>query len=105
MSENNQILTEQEALKLPPRIKENRRNIRYRLFRIRENKDVVNDDLKQFIESQFEFGMSWKTFTFTWDVSPQDPLKIITEDMWSDESGGYDSITGIKSPPGFTHQS
>jgi len=105
MSVNNEVLNLAEELKLPPRIKENRRNVRYRLFRIQENKDVVNDDLKQFVESQFEFGMTWKTFTFTWDVSPRDPLKVITEDMWDDEKGGYDPVTGVKSPPGFTHQS
>ena len=104
MIENKESLDTQEALRLPPNQSTNRRNIRYRLFRIREDNDPVNDDLKSYIESQFEFGMTWKTFTFTWDVSPQDPLKVITEDMWDDERGGYDPVTGVKSPPGFTHQ-
>lgn len=99
-------MSETELSNLPPRqpVREQRRNIRYRIFQIRNDKDPVQDDLKEFLQSQFQFGMSWKTFTFTWDVSPTDPLKVITEDAWEDEHGGYDVATGIKSPPAFTHQ-
>ena len=92
------------TLNLPPRDPKFRRNIRYRLFRIRDGADPVNDDLKEYIQSQFQFGMTWRTFTFMWDVSPTDPLKVITEEQRGDETGGYDPVTGMKSPPGFTHQ-
>ena len=93
-----------KGLNLPPRNPSFRKNIRYRIFRIREGNDPVQDDLKMFIESQFQFGMSWKTFSYVWDVSPTDPLKVITEDQWDEEGGGYDVMTGIKSPSAFTHQ-
>lgn len=81
-----------------------RRQIRYRLFMIRQGKDTITDDLKSHIESQFQIGMSWKNFTFLWDVSPNDPLKVIREDQWKDEGGSYDGITGKKYPSAFTHQ-
>lgn len=95
-----------EIKNLPPTtpVREQRRKIRFRLFRIRDGNDPVNDDLKEHIQSQFQFGMTWNTFTFTWDVSPVDPLRVITEDAWDEEGGGYDVQTGIKSPPAFTHQ-
>jgi len=97
-------MLDKEDLNLPPNTRDFRRNVRYRMFRIRENKDVVNDDLKQYMESQFQFGMSWKTFTFTWDVDPNHPLEIIVEDEWDERKGGYDRATGVKSPPAFTRQ-
>jgi len=89
---------------LPPNDPLHRKNIRYRIFRIREGNDPVQDDLKQHLQDQFQFGMSWKMFTFTWDVSPTEPLKIIVEDQWEEEGGGYDRMTGIKAPSAFTHQ-
>ena len=81
-----------------------RRLVRYRLFRIREGNDEVIDDLKQHIEEQFQIGMNWNNFTFVWDVSPNDPLKVIRDDQWRDEGGRHDPITGKKYPPAFTHQ-
>lgn len=106
MSDNIELDKEDGKLNLPPiePLRQQRRNIRYRLFRIRDDADPVSDDLKQYFESQFQFGMTWRTFTFTWDVSPTNPLKIITDDMWDNEGGGYDVQTGVKSPPAFTHQ-
>ncbi len=97
-------MSDTPELNLPPNTKTARRNIRYRLFRIREGNDLVQDDLKQHMEEQFQFGMSWNTFTFMWDVDPNYPLNIIIEDEWDEKKGGYDSATGIKSPSAFTHQ-
>jgi len=83
----------------------NRRGVRYRLFMIRFRKDDGSrDDLKNHIESQFTFGQKWETFTFAWDVSPNDPFKVITEDQWEEEGGKYDRVTGGKHPSAFTHQ-
>ena len=48
--------------------------------------------------------MTWDNFTFLWDVSPADPLKVIREDEWKDLGGRYDPITGRKYPSAFTHQ-
>ena len=82
-----------------------RRRIRHRLFMIRFGKDDGSqDDLKKHIESQFRFGMNWPTFTFAWDVSPIDPLKVITEEEWEKEGGRHDHVTGSKNPSAFTHQ-
>ena len=92
-----------KALNVPPSTT-NRRQIRFRLFRIREGNDVVKDDLKAHIEAQFQIGMTWDNFTFLWDVSPADPLKVIREDEWKDLGGRYDPITGRKYPSAFTHQ-
>jgi hypothetical protein len=61
-------------------------------------------DLKEYIESQFEFGMNWSNFTFIWDVSARDFLKVIKEDQWEEEGGRYDGITGMNYPSSFTHQ-
>ena len=80
-----------------------RRHIRYRLFRIRRGDDEVQDDLKEYIQRQFVGEMSWSTFTFNWDVSPGDPLKVIKEDQWADEGGGHD-VTGAYNPTAFTRQ-
>ena len=91
-------------LKLPEGNGLHRKNVRYRLFRIRDDNDVNNDDLKEHIENQFQFGMTWKTFTFTWDVAPRDPLTVITEDMWDETGGGYDLSSGALYPTAFTRQ-
>ena len=78
-----------------------RRNIRYRLFRIKERKsDEI--ELKNYIESQFKNGMDWDSFTFNWDVAPNDPLKVIEPFEWI-LFGGKQNMFGC-SPPAFTRQ-
>ena len=97
------------------RLRKFRRDIRYRLFRIREGKDEFDNGLKKLIEAQFEGGMQWPTFTFTWDVAPDDPLKVITPFEWLDHGGTFEEIfiidedghpkrKRICDPPGFTEQ-
>ena len=86
-----------------------RRQIRNTLFKIRngvrKRKEFPNEKgLKEYIESQFTFGMTWDNFTFAWDISPKDIFKVITEDLWEDEGGGYDPVTGLNRPPSFTQQ-
>jgi len=97
-------MSDAPELNLPPNKKDFRKNIRYRLFRIREGNDLVKDDLKEHMESQFQFGMNWNTFTFMWDVDPNYPLSVIIEDEWDEKKGGYDKVTGVKSPSAFTRQ-
>lgn len=93
-----------KSLNLPDPREVTRSKIRYKLFLIRLGKYTEDDDLKEYIESQFSNGMTWKNFTFKWDVSPKDPLKVITQDEWVDEGGGMDEVTGKMYPPAFTSQ-
>lgn len=94
----------EKQLKLPDPSETTRSKIRYNLYLIRQGKYTREDDLREYIESQFTHGMSWKNFTFKWDVSPKDPLKVITQDQWVSEGGGMDPVTGKMHPPAFTSQ-
>lgn len=82
-----------------------RKQIRYRLFRIRENKPEYDLGLKKWIELQFTQGMTWENFTFMWDVSATDPLKVVEQMEW-DGQIVFDKAAGKKfcDPPAFTHQ-
>lgn len=82
-----------------------RRNIRYRLFRIRKNSQEHDKGLKKWMELQFREGMTWATFTFNWDVSANDPLKLIEQLEWDGELL-FDPNTKKKTcdPAAFTHQ-
>ena len=84
-----------------------RRGIRYRLFRIRDGGEIAKEHdwgLKSWIEMQFKPGMVWRDFTFTWDVSPSEPLKVITPFEWLAEGGKIDQETNLCVPSGFTNQ-
>ena len=49
--------------------------------------------------------MNWDTFTFTWDISAVEPLKVIAPMEW-DGNMVFDVGTKKKScdPSAFTHQ-
>ena len=62
-----------------------RRKLRYKLFRIREGKWQDNSELqalKSWYELQFRQGWSFRDFTFEWDISAIDPLKVISPYEW-----------------------
>ena len=82
-----------------------RRKIRYRLFRIREGKKEFDKGLKKWMELQFSEGMTWANFTFIWDVSSTDPLKVISPFEW-DGQMIMDPSTKKKmcDPSAFTNQ-
>lgn len=82
-----------------------RKQIRYRIFRIREGKSEYDLGLKKWIELQFTTGMNWDNFTFMWDVSANDPLKVVEQLEW-DGQIVFDKAAGKKfcDPPAFTHQ-
>jgi len=82
-----------------------RRHIRYKLFRLRDNTYEGDDGhiLKEFIEKQFKSNHNWNGFTFDWDVGVIDPLKVITIDQWMANGGKFDEL-GRRSPPAFTNQ-
>jgi len=68
-----------------------RRRIRYRLFRVREGKAEHDNGLRKIIEAQFTPDMTFDKFTFNWDVSPRDPLKVVTVFEWVEEGGTFES--------------
>lgn len=82
-----------------------RKQIRYRIFRIRENKTEYDMGLKKWFELQFAVGMTWENFSYTWDVSAKDPLKVIDAIEW-DGQVILDKATGKRfcDPPAFTNQ-
>lgn len=88
-----------------------RKKIRYRLFRIKDavlRQQIAEEydcGLKKWMELQFAQGMNWTNFTFLWDVSSIDPLKIVEQMEW-DGSVVLDKSTGRRycDPPAFTHQ-
>ena len=88
-----------------------RKQIRYRLFRIRDEvlkqKSAAEYDcgLRKWMELQFAQGITWENFTFIWDVSAVDPLKIVEAMEW-DGQVIQDKNTGRRycDPPAFTNQ-
>lgn len=101
-----------------------RREIRRKLFQIRNkitNNDVFDDNeksLKKWFELQFHSGMSWFSkgqnneivggFTWTWDISAQEPLKLIIPLEWDGNFDDGHDPNGMKMrlcvPPAFTRQ-
>lgn len=78
-----------------------RRMIRNRLFKIREGINVEKHDqgLKSWFELQFNDDYAWDDFTFKWDVSVNEPLKLITPFEWDGNV-----VDGRCDPSAFTHQ-
>lgn len=91
-----------------------RHKIRNRIFRIIKGGKGSDYDkgLAAWFELQFpkipppkneddQNGYGWQAFTFSWDVSAKDPLKLITMFEWD---GGVMKDTGQCDPPAFTQQ-
>lgn len=72
-----------------------RRHIRNRLFRIRQGLTSPEFDggLKAWMELQFKPGMTWENFTFKWDISPDQPLKIVSIEEWVACGGVLETYT------------
>lgn len=115
-------------------IRDERRKIRYRLFRIRDAvKNGVAVDpqydmgLKNWIEIQFQQDMTWVRctqegvciggFTFEWDIASKEPLKAVKQFAWDGKiekrsipevknGNPTGKITAIDvcDPPAFTQQ-
>jgi len=85
-----------------------RRGLRYKLFRIREGKwkdDPELEGLKELYEAQFQEGWTMNDFTFEWDVSSIDPLKVITYFEWDGDVIEISAGTGkFCDPAAFTKQ-
>ena len=92
-----------------------RRQIRYRIFRIRDGRDEFDNGLRKLFEAQLEGRTTFDQFTFAWDVSPTDPLKMVSPFEWESSGGTFEEIMelcedGIQrprrlcKPTAFTHQ-
>lgn len=84
-----------------------RRDVRYIMFRIkRDAVETMDRDLRMHaavIKAHFDDLLekerfNWGGFTFSWDVSPSDPFKIIKKDLrvWVKEGGSF-----LGRPPGM----
>ena len=101
MSEQNSLTVEdKEMLELiqqvqtseGKRLRHLRRKIRNRLFRIRQGNEDFDRGLRAFMEEQMTPDMSFEKFTFSWDVSPSNPLKVISVFEWVDEGGTFETL-------------
>jgi hypothetical protein len=61
--------------------------------------------IKSIIDPQLDANIqqNWASFTFYWDLNPQDHTKIITKEKWFMEGGRYDEL-GALMPTAFTQQ-
>lgn len=84
-----------------------RRKVRYIMFRIKRGVvDTMDRDLRlhadsikaHFDKEMEKEGLTWGGLTFSWDVSPSDPYKIIKKDLrvWVSEGGSF-----LGRPPGM----
>ena len=80
-----------------------RRQIRKKCFNIVSG-TCDDTELKVKIESQFTDGMNWSNFTFVWDISPNDPYKVIKSNEWLTYGGHINEVSGKYEPTGFTRQ-
>lgn len=99
----------------PRNIRLLRRQLRYRIFRIRDGRNEFDNGLRRMLEAQLEGRTTFDDFTFGWDLAPNDPLKVVTPFEWESNGGTFttvqelcdDGITRAKrlcNPTAFTHQ-
>lgn len=92
-----------------------RRQLRYRIFRIRDGRSEFDSGLRRMLEGQLEGRTTFDDFTFAWDLAPNDPLKVVTPFEWESNGGTFttvqelcdDGLTRGKrlcNPTAFTHQ-
>jgi vancomycin resistance protein YoaR len=88
-----------------------RKKMRHIMFKIikRMKRDLElfpeMEAIKAIIDPQLDANKqhNWASFTFYWDLNPQDHTKIITKDKWFMEGGRYDDL-GALQPTAFTEQ-
>lgn len=102
-----------------------RRKVRNIIHRIRSNrlfdkweKDrgigirlIFEPQFREVKMGQYTVKMSWKNFTFVWDIHPKNPLQAVVTSEWIHAGGGYkrfgknnDVPTRICQPTAFTMQ-
>jgi len=96
-------------------VKQIRRKLRNRIFRINQGRDGFDNGLSKVLKAQFHPDMNMNNFTFNWDLSPKDPLKVVTVFEWKEEGGTFETMNvqcddgiirpeKICSPTAFTKQ-
>jgi len=85
-------LKEQAARASGRQLRHLRRVIRNRIFRIRQGRDGFDNGLKKFIEAQLSPDQSLDTFTFNWDIAPNDPMKVVSPYEWTDCGGTFETV-------------
>ena len=75
------------------------------LMKLEKPLDERHQELKEIIEKQLNpnLGLTWKTFSFKWDIHPKEPLTVILKEHWVKEGGGFDSDLGYHYPHAFTN--
>ena len=103
-------------LNIPTKPKEyitKRREARRSIFTIRKmlnaGKELTDEKLialHKIISEQLDpdFGLSYGTFTFAWDISPKSLTKLIRKEQWVKEGGGFDEEFSNHAPTAFTKQ-
>lgn len=103
-----------EWMEIPARSKDKltkRRKMRHNMFKIikymRREIEITPEleAIKSIIDPQLDNNLqiNWATFTFQWDLHPNDHTKIVQKDRWFPEGGRYDEL-GALQPTAFTEQ-
>lgn len=115
LSEDAEFLFKQEEWAAPPARKRElytkRKKVRHTLFKIikksKNGTDLTPSEraLKSLFDPQMngDLAITWATFTFNWDVSPDNHLQVIRKDEWFTKGGRYDEL-GALYPTAFTEQ-
>lgn len=69
-----------------------RRNLRNRIFRIRQGLQEDELGLIPVLKRQFDGDMSLETFTFNWDLGPRDPFRVVHTHDWRAAGGDYEEV-------------
>ena len=103
-----------ENLRIEAEEKIDRHTVRHLLFKLKDRKVFPEEEamakaIFQIISKQFKPGMGLATFTFTWDVGVDDPLRLIEPHEWEDAGGSFDKEMAsrnirLRRPPAFTQQ-
>lgn len=65
-----------------------------------EDACILKEQIGALLNSNF--GITWETFAWKWDLHPQDHTKIILKEKWILEGGGFDPEFGTHAPTAFT---
>lgn len=76
----------------PKQLRHIRRTIRNRIFRMRQGRSGFDNGLRKFIEAQLNPDQDLATFTHNWDISPRDPLTVISPFEWESSGGKFEAL-------------
>jgi hypothetical protein len=83
-------------------------SVRWKLHFKQDNFTPEEKIVKEIIDARIkpDIGLTWETFTYQWDVSPnpEKPFEVIQKHQWFKEGGGLDQDIGTFYPAAFTEQ-